>query len=711
MFFLVSWHQQVQHNKNPARKQNMLRRLRAIREWLTVKRLILLLLGVSGALVVIGIGSYEFIATTESSRFCGEVCHTPMYPEYTVYQASPHSIVDCSSCHVGAGSYNLITSKARGIPQIYATLTGNYPRPIPSPVENLRPALETCEQCHTPSRFTGFIVQSSMAFGTDEANTGQTNTIVLNVGGGTSGVASGIHSHISARVWYLPLDEERLQIGWVGVEKEGHLKEYVNPSVMGNITPGRIEAEKRLMDCVDCHNRASHIFRSPDELINQAMEEGSIDANLPFIKRESLNAIGSPRPSLEDAYAGIDLIPQFYQDNYPRSYTDNISEINQTVNKLKEISRLTTFPEMRVDWNTHADHSGHNEPPDEWLAGMNITFTDWRTNKSSGCFRCHGTLVPTNTIPSSISVSGAEAQKPMDASCNLCHYSLTGQPGSPIPKVVPHPKEGLENCLLCHDLNGLKPIPADHPWTNNEACVFCHQQAPVPEGLPVTPADLAKNIPHTTEGLEDCLLCHGPASPKPFATDHPWSADDTCGACHESAPILLPLPSAAPPAGDIPAIPHSTRGLEDCLLCHARMSPEPLTAAHPWTTSDTCSVCHQTAATLLPLPAALPSGTIPAIPHSPSGLENCLLCHGRNGPIPFVVTHPWATNETCRSCHTSVSNILPVPPSVNQSPRIPHSIEGLDDCRVCHGESGIIPYPANHTNIPGSFCTLCHTPG
>jgi len=145
------------------------------------------------------------------------------------------------------------------------------------------------------------------------------------------------------------------------------------------------------------------------------------------------------------------------------------------------------------------------------------------------------------------------------------------------------------------------------------------------------------------------------------------------------------------------------------MLCHGSTAPLPIKATHPWTTSETCNACHRTSPQLLPLPvAAAPAGNPPEIPHNTGGLEDCLLCHGPGEPRAFGGSHPWSTTETCTTCHQTAAQTLPVPPSVNQAPAIPHSIEGLDDCRLCHGAG--VPYPANHATIPTSFCTLCHSP-
>ena len=45
------------------------------------------------------------------------------------------------------------------------------------------------------------------------------------------------------------------------------------------------------MQCVDCHNRASHAFELPDRAVNQAMAVGQIAPSLPFVKKESIELL------------------------------------------------------------------------------------------------------------------------------------------------------------------------------------------------------------------------------------------------------------------------------------------------------------------------------------------------------------------------------------------------------------------------------------
>ena len=244
------------------------------------KLLFLMIAGAIGIMFLV-IGVYQLVEFSDSTAFCGRLCHTVMYPEYTVYQASPHSQVTCAECHVGSGADYLVKSKLSGIPLIFTTITGTYDRPIPTPVSNLRPARETCGQCHRPETFLGDVVISTTTYQEDSANTAKTDTRILRVGGGQGETARDIHWHIANTVYYVPMDEKRNQIGWVGVEDaQGNLTEYVDSAVESQITTDRIQKEKRLMDCIDCHNRATHVFRSPESLIDEAMMQGRIDTSL-----------------------------------------------------------------------------------------------------------------------------------------------------------------------------------------------------------------------------------------------------------------------------------------------------------------------------------------------------------------------------------------------------------------------------------------------
>jgi hypothetical protein len=107
-------------------------------------------------LVLVGIGSYRSFHATESIEFCGQLCHEVMDPEWVRYNDSPHARVACAECHIGAGADWFVKSKLSGIRQIWAVAVDSFSRPIPTPIHDLRPARETCEECHWRRKFIGY---------------------------------------------------------------------------------------------------------------------------------------------------------------------------------------------------------------------------------------------------------------------------------------------------------------------------------------------------------------------------------------------------------------------------------------------------------------------------------------------------------------------------------------------------------------------------
>jgi hypothetical protein len=121
--------------------------------------------------IVSSAGSYKAYEFTESVAFCGQLCHTVMNPEFTAYSLSPHARVGCVDCHVGQGATWFVKSKLSGTRQVFAAAFNTFPRPIPTPVHNLRPAQDTCEQCHWPKKFYGGQLKVFTHYASDEKST------------------------------------------------------------------------------------------------------------------------------------------------------------------------------------------------------------------------------------------------------------------------------------------------------------------------------------------------------------------------------------------------------------------------------------------------------------------------------------------------------------------------------------------------------------
>src|SRR5678815_4889 len=237
-------------------------------------------------------GSYRAFEYTESVEFCGATCHMPMKPEFVAYKASPHARVRCVDCHVGPGAGWYVRSKLSGAYQLYSVTFNKYPRPITTPVHNLRPAQDTCEQCHWPEKFFGAQLKVFNRYAYDEKNSLRQMRLLINVGGGSpsTGVVAGIHWHmnIANSLEYISTDDHRQVIPWIRIQDtKGKVTEYYDRN--HPLTQQEIAAaSKRRMDCVDCHNRPAHVYLPPDTALDQAFAAGKLDPSLPYLKRKAV---------------------------------------------------------------------------------------------------------------------------------------------------------------------------------------------------------------------------------------------------------------------------------------------------------------------------------------------------------------------------------------------------------------------------------------
>ena len=380
-------------------------------------------------LLFTALGSYRTYHFTESVQFCGQTCHAVMRPEFTAYQNSPHARVTCTECHIGAGATWFVRSKLSGSYQVYATLFDKYPRPIPTPVKNLRPAQETCEQCHWPQKFYGAVEKLRTHFKYDETNSAWTVALLLRVGGGDAahGPVGGIHWHMNVgnQVEYIATDEARQVIPWVRItDQQGHVTVY--EAKEGKLKPQQItNASIRRVDCIDCHNRPTHIFRSPDELVDTAMALGRIDPALPSVKKTAVDALAADYPTTADALQKIaDSVTKKYAAAKPET-------VQRAIDELQRIYQANFFPEMKSRWKVYPNNIGHYEWP--------------------GCFRCHD--------GQHVSPEG----KMISADCTSCHTIIAQGSGTDVKTLsaqgfeFQHPSEELgdawkgQKCSDCHN--------------------------------------------------------------------------------------------------------------------------------------------------------------------------------------------------------------------------------------------------------------------
>lgn len=323
--------------------------------------------------VIISLATYRGIEYMDSVQFCGQVCHEVMRPEFTAYQDGPHSRVTCVQCHIGPGASWFAKSKVSGMRQVIAVARSSYSRPIASPVQNLRPAREVCEQCHWPEKFHGAVVRRVAEYSDDEKNSESLTTLQMKVGGGSArtGGATGIHWHTNptTNIEYVTTDAKRQVIPYVKLtDANGNVREYFAEGV----TPDQIaKGERRRMDCIDCHNRPSHpMAPTAERAVDTALFTGEIPKSLPFIRRETVKLVKATYASQDAAAESIAAgLREFYRTQQPTVYNAQRQDVELAVAAAERVYRRNVFPNMNVQFGTYLNNVGHMDSP--------------------GCFRCH----------------------------------------------------------------------------------------------------------------------------------------------------------------------------------------------------------------------------------------------------------------------------------------------------------------------------------
>lgn len=345
---------------------------------------------------IVSIATYRGVTYMDSANFCGTSCHV-MAPQWAAYQDSPHAHVACVECHVGSGMEAYVQAKVNGTKQLFEVAFDTYPRPITVPLNALRPARATCEECHTPARFVGDRLLVLTAFGDDKANSVARTVLVLHLGGVDSlRHESGIHGAHLNNFEYLATDATDQTI--VAVRKPnpgGSYTTFVQTGWKGPLT-----GTWRAMDCMDCHNQATHVFQTAEQALDSTMVDGSPSPSLPFVHKESLQLIqasyGSQGEAGEKITAGLE---GYYRARYPEVWASQRGLVESAARTLVEIYDRNVFPSMRVGWGTYPNNIGHMSFP--------------------GCFRCHdGTHVAKNG-------------QALSNDCSLCHNLLAVQESNP----------------------------------------------------------------------------------------------------------------------------------------------------------------------------------------------------------------------------------------------------------------------------------------
>lgn len=468
-------------------------------------RRVLLIAGaiVAAAVPFIGFMSYEGYEYTDSNEFCGQVCHTVMQPQYTAHEAAAHARVECADCHIGRGASWYVKSKISGLRQVWAVATDSFDRPIPPAIRELRPARETCEQCHWPEKFFGDQLITIHRYAPDEKSTERVVRMLMRTGGSdpTEGPPSGIHWHMALQstIEFVAIDHELQEIPWIrSTDNQTGRTVVYRSDGLGSRDPAPV-GTRRKMDCMDCHNRATHVFRPPSEAADLVLHVDPKLRELPFAKRELVSAVVQPYPSREEAMVGVEaVLRSFYEDGRRDVVSRKAAEVDRLVAAARDIVHRSDFPAMKVDWRTYPDNIGHKNFAGCFRCHDGRHVDDDGRPISRDCATCHEFLEPSHAGDAVVLARSEHFDHPMELEgkhatmrCNLCHTggvapattcegchadttafragALEALAGF---EIGADPMEGLLGCTDCHDLS--EPLDVD---TMQALCSACHDEA------------------------------------------------------------------------------------------------------------------------------------------------------------------------------------------------------------------------------------------
>jgi ribosomal protein S27E len=234
-------------------------------------------------------------------------------------------------------------------------------------------------------------------------------------------------------VEYIASDEKRQEISWVRVTKaDGDVEVFRNGEMDGIDDPSSANAEVRRFDCMDCHNRPSHVFLPPAVALNLALSSRAISPELPHVRQVGLDLLNEVYETRENAQESIPAgLLAYYRENYPEIVETMEGDIEKAAKTLLTIYDENFFPEMKTDYRARENNLSH--------------FVN------DGCFRCHNESIVN------------EDGEHLSYDCQTCHLIVAQGPSEEIDELD----------MNVAGLDFKHPEDIDEMWRDMK-CTDCH---------------------------------------------------------------------------------------------------------------------------------------------------------------------------------------------------------------------------------------------
>ena len=415
------------------------------------------------AFVVLGAASVVGWEYSNHDMFCANACHGVHPEEPYAHQQGHHAHVACVECHIGRlSTFASLAEKSGHVTHAWSYFFG-YERPVYSP--SFSGAKDSCEGCHTKEPHRHNVVHAYKRYSSDRRNTEKNLNLTVRLNGRIFGGEDrrGVNWHSSGAIRFISDDPQNLQIRWVEVtQPDGSTTEYQN--VVVPLDSDEIEnADKQVMDCADCHNRAGHPFRNPEEEVDDALADGRLSSDLPYIKARVVELLEQEFESEDEAKSLVNQAWEQYKEDFPEAEDRDPQAWNRAREFMEERQEFMTnlmvrsqfVEEEGVSWRSFPDHNGHKLDP--------------------GCFRCHsGRLQDSQGTPITVNCTNCHSiplvtrrNRVPDYFLSLIDMQKPDSHGDPA-FIAKHMDLAGEECTTCHE--EIRFGVTDRSYCSNSGC-------------------------------------------------------------------------------------------------------------------------------------------------------------------------------------------------------------------------------------------------
>lgn len=192
-------------------------------------------------------------------------------------------------------------------------------------------------------------------------------------------------------VRYRHLDRERLEIVEVVQATPDSEIRYFMDGAEADTAAG----EWRTMDCLDCHNRPTHVYELPHRAVDVAMTVGTLDPGIPWLRRETERVLREVEPNDDTTGTIRSALLAIYTEEHPEDLAILEASLGPVVATLTGLAERNLWPDMRITWGTYRSNLSHFDADGEFDEG--------------GCFRCHND-----------ELESAEGRT-IEQGCEVCH--------------------------------------------------------------------------------------------------------------------------------------------------------------------------------------------------------------------------------------------------------------------------------------------------